>query len=326
MANFNHNMVVLETNKGELKVDRRPTETIDPTQYLPCKKCNAFFLKHELARHAANCMSKNNGQKISLKQMKYEGHLLLASKNVTGCSDELRQYVIGKMATDEVTAVAEVDPTIVTLGSALLEKRGREKSTEVSQSMRLLARVVIEARKLNGENQATLASLINPKNFDMLLTCAKNLGGFIQNKDGSKAYKSPSTSIKCGYALKKASLILRGQALRDADVDKKKEIDLFLELYEAEWGEKITTPAHGNLALKKHNAPNMLPITNDLLVLRNYLVEQIKIQTEEVIKDANQENFRELSEVSLARLIMFNKRRGNAQVYYIWNKYIDIDS
>ena len=40
MANFNHNMVVLETNKSELKVDRRPTETIDPTQYLPCKKCN----------------------------------------------------------------------------------------------------------------------------------------------------------------------------------------------------------------------------------------------------------------------------------------------
>ena len=105
------------------------------------------LIKHELARHAATCMSKDDGQKISLKQMKYEGHLLLDSKNVTECSNELRKNVITKMASDEVTAVAEDDPTIVTLGSVLLEKQGREKSTEVSQSMRLLARVVIEARK-----------------------------------------------------------------------------------------------------------------------------------------------------------------------------------
>ena len=79
--------------------------------------------------------------------MKYEGYLLLASKNVTECSNELHKNVIAKMASDEVTGVAEDDPTIVTLGTVLLEKRGREKSTEVSQSMRLLARVVIEARK-----------------------------------------------------------------------------------------------------------------------------------------------------------------------------------
>ena len=113
----------------------------------------------------------------------------------------------------------------------------------------------------------------------------------------------------------------------DADFDSKKEIDVFLKLYQAQWGEKITTPAHGNLALKKHKAPNMLPIRNDLLVLRNYLIERIKTQTDEVLKHANQEYFRHLSEVSLARLIMFNKRRGNAhKSTYIWSKYIDIDS
>ena len=111
----------------------------------------------------------------------------------------------------------------------------------------------------------------------------------------------------------------------DANLDSKKEIDLFLKLYQAESGEKITTPAHGNLALKKHKAPNMLPIRNDLLVLRNYLIEQIKTQTDEVLKHANQEYFRHLSEVSLARLIMFNKRRGNAhKSTYIWSKYIHL--
>ena len=46
MGNFNHNLAVLETNEGELKVDRRPSENINPMQYLPCKECNGFFLKH----------------------------------------------------------------------------------------------------------------------------------------------------------------------------------------------------------------------------------------------------------------------------------------
>ena len=223
--------------------------------------------------------------------------------------------MISKMASDEITAVVETDVTILHLGSTLLEKRGRERATEVSQSMRLLARILLECRKLSADNSASISSIVVPKNFDMLMQCAKNLGGFFQSEDGAKYYTSPSTSIKCGYALKKVALILRGQALRNADMTRKREIDMF-ELYDAEWGGKITTPAHGNVALKKHNAPNLLPITNHLLTLRAYLVGKVEALTSEALTNPNLENFRELTEVSLAQLIMFNQRRGNLFLYY----------
>ena len=236
--------------------------------------------------------------------------MLATGQAQNSCSPQLREHVLSKMASDDITAVARSDDTILIYGSALLEKRGRDKGNEVSQNMRVLARVVIEARELCGDNNATLSSSIAPKNFDMLLKCAKNLGGFIETEDGTKQYKSPSTSIKCGYALKKAALILRGQSLRDADMEGKKEVDMFLELYDSEWGGKITTPALGNLSTKKHNSPNLLPITNDLVALRKYLIEKILALTTQVSTNATRENFRELSEVSLARLIMFNKRRG----------------
>ena len=222
MGNFNHNMAVLATNEGELKVDRRPTANTDPTMYLPWKECNGFFLKNKLSRHATTCLSRSHGEtkKRGLKQLKYEGQLMLATCQAqNSCSPQLREHVIAKMASDEITAVARSDDTILTYGSALLEKRGRDKASEVSQNMRVLARVAIEARKLCGDNNASLSSLIAPKNFDMLLKCAKNLGGFVEAEDGTKEYKSPSTSIKCGYALKKAALILRGQSLRDADME-----------------------------------------------------------------------------------------------------------
>ena len=146
--------------------------------------------------------------------------MLATCQAKNSCSPQLREHVLSKMASDDITAVAQSDDTILIYGSALLEKRGRDKANEISLNMRVLARVVIEARKLCGDNNATLSSLIVPKNFDMILKCAKNLGGFVQTEDGTKQYKSPSTSIKCGYALKKAALILRGQSLRDADMER----------------------------------------------------------------------------------------------------------
>ena len=159
-------MAVLATNEGELKVDLRPTANTDPTMYLPCKECNDF--PERLSR------SHSETKKTGLKQLKYEGQLMLATSQAqNSCSPQLREHVISEMASDEITAVARSDDTILIYGSALLEKRGRDKTNEVSQNMPVLARVVIEARKLCGDNNAILSSLIAPKNFDMLLKCAK---------------------------------------------------------------------------------------------------------------------------------------------------------
>ena len=100
----------------------------------------------------------------------------------------------------------------------------------------------------------------------------------------------------------------------------KSNLDLFLELYEAEWSKKVTSHALQNLSFKKHNKPQMLPLTNDLLALRNFLTENIAALTEEVRKNAMKENWRRLAVLALARLIIFNERRGNIQNSQYSNK------
>ena len=57
------------------------------------------------------------------------------------------------------------------------------------------------------------------------------------------------------------------------------DITCFLKLYEGEWGNKVANPALRNLAFKKHNTPELLPLTNDLLLLRGYLTKEIKVLT-----------------------------------------------
>ena len=72
-------------------------------------------------------------------------------------------------------------------------------------------------------------------------------------------------------------------------METKNNIGLFLEPYEAEWSKKVTNHALQNLSYKKHNKPQILPATNDLLPLRSFLTESITALTADVIRNAMKE-------------------------------------
>lgn len=313
MGNYNHNMKILDLGEGEVKVVRRPAANaeVNPKDYLPCKFCHGFFLVSELWRHAPKCKSKDQEADSSSKQMNDGKFMLAADRFPSSCKKLLSENVLFKMACDSISNIVQSDETILKLGAQLLEKRGTEKANEVSQKMRLLGRVLQEGRKLTA-TELTLVELLKPGRFDTLIECARNISGFEEN-DGSsskRTFKAPGTAVHCGYELKRAAVIVRCQALREMDVSKKDEIDVFLQLFDAEWHNRVTAPALDNLSLKKHNKPQVLPLTNDLLEVRNYIVKRIAYLTEKVMKSTTRDNWRELAEVTLSRLIMFNKRRG----------------
>ena len=315
-GNFNHNMSVLEMNEGELKVVRRPPPGLkmSPHDYLPCKYCYGFFLGDELWRHGEKCPFKEENEKPASREMKYSARHMLAGGEVTeGCSKFLADKVLSKMACDEISLIVQGDQTILTVGSQMLEKRGTEKAGEISQKMRLLGRVVKEGRKKEGKRNWNLQDFLKPQEFDTLMDCARTLGGYDEN-DGStakKVFKSPATAVHCGYELKRAALLLRSQALRKKDMTAKEDVDLFLQLYEAEWHNRVVAPALNHLAVRKHNSPQLLPLTTDLLKVREFLIERLASLTLKVTEKVCKEDWRELAELCLARLIMFNKRRGN---------------
>ncbi|CAB3992031.1 uncharacterized protein LOC110455631 [Paramuricea clavata] len=179
--------------------------------------------------------------------------------------------------------------------------------------MRILGRVLLEGRKLTGENDATLLELLKPGYFDTLVSSCRNIAGYEEN-DGStanKSYRAPTTAVHSGYEIKRAAEVLVGQAIRKKDKELLEDVQAFLQLYRTtEWHGKITAPALNNLKLKRLNVPEVLPLTSDLLLVRKYLVERLSTLTTDVTNDTTKQNWRELAEVCLTRLIMFNKRRG----------------
>ena len=142
---------------------------------------------------------------------------------------------------------------------------------------------------MTGITNASLEDLLKPDHFDILIMCAQNIGGYEANDGASskKNFKSPATSVHCGYELKKAAIIIRCQALLEKHMEKTSDIDVFLQLYEAEWLDKVSKLALNNLALKKHHAPQLLPITEDRLAVRQQKIKQIFELTEKVNANPN---------------------------------------
>ena len=91
-------------------------------------------------------MADEKGKNPSTRRTRHDGQILLASSKVkaTAHSKLLEDSVLPIMAPDDITAVVKTDPTILSVGSQMAENRGKEKAVEVSQEMRLLARVVLE--------------------------------------------------------------------------------------------------------------------------------------------------------------------------------------
>ena len=71
------------------------------------------------------------------------------------------------MGPDDITTLVKTDPTVLSVHSQMAENRVKEKAVEVSQKMWLLARVVLEMKKLTKKSYK-LIYLYDPLNFNNL--------------------------------------------------------------------------------------------------------------------------------------------------------------
>ena len=64
------------------------------------------------------------------------------------------------------------------------------------------------------------------------------------------------------------------------------------------------------LQRKKFNKIKLLPLTNYLQIWRKHLLERLSVVTRSLDEASNLQVGKELAEMTLTRLIIFNKRRG----------------
>ena len=183
------------------------------------------------------------------------------------------------------------------------------------QNIQNLARLLMSLREAENTENAQLLRFLRPDKFDVIVQCVMDI-----SKMGESRVGTPSLALHIGYSLKKCIGIVHGKTLCEKDRGLLEDVEHFEKLMEAEWYYRISHHSMTTLNDRKHNQPDLLPVTSDLRLLKEYITLKI-ISLSSQLQSASRANVRtcrELSEMVLNRLILFNKRRGERQQDFEW--------
>jgi len=306
LGDYHHNCNVLQLKKGEIIVVRKPSNetSIDAEDYVPCMHCYGFFKGDELFRHVKICKFKEDPLKSHTK-VKQEARMLLPS---TTDDAQLQKHVLLPMRNDNISSTAKSDQLILKFGSRELEKVGIDQSQHVSQRMRQLARLLNTLRQV-ATPCLCLSDYLDTTWFDHVVDAVKVLCNF--NSEVREQVQIPSLALKLGHSIKKCAQIVKSEALRAKDTKRVKNIRMFLELLDDEWSIKISSRSLASISLKRYNKVDYLPLTEDIQLLRHHLDRKISRLTSQLNESAADDHlWLDLAKATLARIIMFNKRRS----------------
>ncbi|XP_069380678.1 uncharacterized protein [Paralichthys olivaceus] len=119
----------------------------------------------------------------------------------------------------------------------------------------------------------------------------------------------PSLATKLGNALVKVSKLLKAQGLISNNKELVKNASEFQEVHQEKWNEMISATALRNIREAKWNVPSLMPFTDDIQKMHAYLNKEQDEWYKSLSEDPSTKAWMELTKISLAQIILFNRRR-----------------
>lgn len=330
LGNFKRNIKVMLDGTGNLIVNRRPGKAHQKdSSYLPCIHCYGFYHKRELWRHCRRCYFNKTDQKCKQTGIIARARLLLAGGlNADGieCGKThstccvLREPSMANMRRDEVYEAMADDGLILSFGRALFDKLGSRRAHDIGQRMRQLGRLKITLNSITNQ-QEELSHFISPAGFDQIIESVKVLAGFRRSEERIQIFDVPSLALRLGHNLIKCAEIKRGFAIRNREEDMRRNSDDYILLHSSEWNEKISSVALASMKTNKFNKPEVLPLTEDIMLLRDFLDKNIPLLMTTLTKNKSAEVWKRLAGMCMARILLFNKRRSGEVSELLLNTY-----
>ena len=322
-GNFMHNTEVIKSGTGNLVVARRSGADSEifhiKSDYLPCEHCKKFILKTSLWLHSKNCPvfhffhkgdevcgngSDDNSIPIATNAVRKAKTLL------HGCilddDNEILAELFDRMHDGPIKDVVEEDKLIKRFCALKLESLGDPEDQKlndihrVSQSARSLARLVLEARKT--KPKVDMNNLLQPDNFELCVKATKAL---------SFEKENPAVSLGklIGNLIGHIVLIKIGESLKKNNNEHYKAGMEFKQVFDAEWRFRVNAISTKKIIKAKRSEVRVIPLTEDLQKVRTYIMENMKKSYHDLKDSNNASHWMTLARFTLARLIVFNKRR-----------------
>nr|CAI5842379.1 unnamed protein product [Callosobruchus analis] len=307
IGGFHNNCEVIEKKKGEMILVRKPSQRAEAKNYEcygPCPRCLGFFLK-ELLWHHMKYSCKASGDSNRSKSAFSESNALMAS-TVGKSNPEFYENILSRFTNDKISLVCKQDSLIFRFGLLQFEKYYNTQNDLIRQTMRQLARLLVELRKTDSEK-----NWLKPQHFDDIIESIKSLCKFETSNISRPGFSIPSLALKLGHALRKCVAIEKGFSIRKVDVAGVQMLTSFLSLMDLEWSVRISSNALNTLHVKKINAVELLPLTDDLVKLNSFLNNKILFHKQALhLAPQRYEEWRKLASYTLCKIVLFNKRRS----------------
>ncbi|XP_067296597.1 uncharacterized protein [Pseudorasbora parva] len=266
-----------------------------------------MFRKKDLWRHQSSCKTKKSCVKDKQKNTRGRVQSCAACLLPIAASSDGCQNIINNMRQDDVSFHVRKDSLICKYGESLYAKHGRVKSRHqyIAQRMRELGRFMLVAKDMD-KTVNVLEDLCAPSKFQLVVNAAKRLTQF---SPGKNEYRKPSTAVKIGFCLKGAVEVMIGQALMNDDDLAEKKAKKFFELLEKNWRNSVSIIAHQTMQEKRWNKEDDIPLTKNVIALRNHLRMVEDDARAELKQQMSLRAYKTLNETVLAQVIIFNKRR-----------------
>ena len=302
-GNYEHNMEVMESQKGKLIPSKQPTEKTEGADFMHCVHCYGLFKRKAMWRHFQVCKFQPEKSKPGRKRVQ----ALCAFAETTQTRFPSGYWTLLKgMNQDKIAMAVKQDHLILEFGYRLFKKNGKAKSQHqyIRQRLRELGRLALETKK--SAPSKTIKDLIKPEMYDHLVTAAKCIAGF---SDDTGDYRCASLARKLGHTLHGFAMFVKSQGLKMKEEMTVKNAEEFIQLYQDSWKYDIGCQALTQLNQAKWNAPQLLPLTQDVQTLHFHLSEKQQQLLKSLKEETSSSNWKDLAKVTLAQLIIFNRRR-----------------
>lgn len=308
-GNFKHNISVLQDGTGSLKVKRKPKAKALAGKFIHCMYCQGMYIRKELWRHVRRCSFKPENEDLE-EQPGRTKVLGLAVALESTSSQQISSGVwklLGVMKQDEVASVVRNDFSIIQFAQSLYNKHGQDptKYEYIRQKLREVGRLLLCLR--TDFSVHNLEDAVKPANFQRVVQAVKKVSGFDEEKH---SYQKPSLALKLGHTLQKIADIIHCRALMAEDEELIRYTDIFKKLYTSRWSELVSHSALNTLTDAKYNKPSTLPFTEDVQILHQYLEKSAESAFCSLKEEATTQNYAQLAKLTLAQIIVFNRRRA----------------
>ncbi|XP_057206215.1 uncharacterized protein LOC130564266 [Triplophysa rosa] len=211
------------------------------------------------------------------------------------------------MKDDDISAAVRSDFSILQLAQSFLNKHGQEPSKYdyIRQKLREVGRLLLILRKQSSLH--TIEDAVKPAHFGMVIQAVKTVSGY---DAANHTYRTPSLALKLGHSLNKICEIIHCRALMAEDDARIKSTQTFKKLYNSKWSELVSHGALTTLHEGHFNKPSTLPFTEDVQRLHQHLETMVDLASGNLKKTASTQVYGELCRSTLAKIILFNRRRG----------------